>query len=120
VRDYTFLDDAVRHLVACGTAEAAGLAGQAVNLGSGKGHSVEQVVQAALRASGSTLEPTFDPGRFRANESGAVVQTSLSIGATGKATWIDTATAQRTDVPTKPIPLNLDRYGVALLHVMPQ
>jgi nucleoside-diphosphate-sugar epimerase len=71
VRDYTFLDDAVRFFVACGTAD--GVAGEALNLGSGKGHSVEQVVQAALRASGSTLVPTFDPGRFRANESGAVV-----------------------------------------------
>jgi len=30
-------------------------------------------VRAALRAAGSALEPTFDPGRFRANESGAVV-----------------------------------------------
>ena len=71
VRDYTFLDDAVRFLVACGTAD--GVAGQALNLGSGKGRSVEQVVQAAVAASGSSLRPTFDPGRFRANESGAVV-----------------------------------------------
>ena len=71
VRDYTYLDDAVRFLVACG--EAGGVAGEALNLGSGRGHSVEQVVQAALRASGSPLKPTFDPGRFRANESGAVV-----------------------------------------------
>lgn len=72
VRDYTFLDDAVRFFVACGTA-ADGVAGEALNLGSGKGRSVEEVVRAALRAAGSALEPTFDPGRFRANESGAVV-----------------------------------------------
>jgi nucleoside-diphosphate-sugar epimerase len=71
VRDYTFLDDAVRFFVAAGTAPEA--VGQALNLGSGKGRSVEQVVQAALKASGSPLRPTFDPGRFRANESGAVV-----------------------------------------------
>ncbi|MFA5943833.1 MAG: GDP-mannose 4,6-dehydratase [Candidatus Thermoplasmatota archaeon] len=71
VRDYTFLDDAVRFLVACGS--AAGIAGQALNLGSGQGHSVQDVVEAAVRAAGSRLVPTFDPGRFRANESGAVV-----------------------------------------------
>jgi nucleoside-diphosphate-sugar epimerase len=71
VRDYTFLDDAVRFLVACAT--AGGAAGEALNLGSGKGRSVEEVVAAAVRASGSSLKPTFDPGRFRANESGAVV-----------------------------------------------
>jgi nucleoside-diphosphate-sugar epimerase len=71
VRDYTFLDDAIRFLVACGTAD--GVAGEALNLGSGKGRSVEQVVQAAVAASGSPLRPTFDPARFRANESGAVV-----------------------------------------------
>lgn len=71
VRDYTFLDDAVRFLVAAGTAP--GAVGEALNLGSGKGHSVEQVVAAALKASGSGLEPAYDKARFRANESGAVV-----------------------------------------------
>lgn len=71
VRDYTYVDDATAFLVAAGQRPEA--VGQTFNLGSGQGHSVEQMVAAALRASGSSLQPRFDPGRFRANESGAVV-----------------------------------------------
>ncbi|HUR26163.1 MAG TPA: NAD-dependent epimerase/dehydratase family protein [Candidatus Thermoplasmatota archaeon] len=73
VRDYTYIDDAVRFFLACGTVSAPAVAGEAINLGSGKGQSVEQIVHAAIKASGSPLKPTFAASRFRANESGAVV-----------------------------------------------
>lgn len=66
VRDFTYVDDAVDLLVRAGTAKAA--AGATLNLGSGAGHAVGDVVRAALRAAGSSMQPTYDPARFRANE----------------------------------------------------
>lgn len=71
VRDYTFLDDAIAFLVAAGTAQ--GVAGEALNLGSGKGVSVADLAAKAGQAAGLGLEPRFDAARARANEGGAVV-----------------------------------------------
>lgn len=66
VRDFTYVDDAVDLLARAGEAKDA--AGATLNLGSGAGHSVEEVARAAIRVSGRHVEPTFDPSRFRAND----------------------------------------------------
>lgn len=72
IRDYTFLDDAVAFLVKAATAPAV-LAGEALNLGSGRGVSVAELATQAAAASGTGLAPAFEPARARANEGGAVV-----------------------------------------------
>jgi UDP-glucose 4-epimerase len=71
VRDFTFVDDAVDLLVRAGTAKDA--AGGVFNLGSGVGHSVDEVARTALRVAGSPLEPRYDPSRFRAGETKELV-----------------------------------------------
>jgi hypothetical protein len=53
------------------------------------------------------------------NETGQPVRTAMSKGAAGKAAWVDTVSAKRTEVAEDPIPLDLGPYGVALLHVSP-
>ena len=63
VRDFTYIDDATWFLVKCATSKAA--AGEALNLGSGRGHSVREVVDTAIRVSGTGIEPFYDPAKFR-------------------------------------------------------
>jgi hypothetical protein len=53
------------------------------------------------------------------NEQREPVQTKLTVFAGGKAAWMDTATAERTDITETPIGLTLGPHGVALLHVTP-
>jgi nucleoside-diphosphate-sugar epimerase len=56
-RDFTYVGDAVDFLVRAGEAQAA--RGEAINLGSGRAASIEEVARLACRASGTGLEPTF-------------------------------------------------------------
>lgn len=66
VRDFTFITDAADLLLRAGTAPAA--AGRTFNLGTGKGHSIAEVVDVARKVTGSRLQPTSDPARFRPAE----------------------------------------------------
>lgn len=63
VRDFTYIDDAVAMLAKAGTTAAA--SGAILNLGSGVGHAVSEVIETALRVSGSKLRPRVDPARLR-------------------------------------------------------
>jgi len=66
VRDFTFVEDAARFLSLA--ARVPGAAGATLNLGSGEGHSAGEIVDLALRVSGSKLRPTQDPARLRPAE----------------------------------------------------
>jgi len=64
VRDFTYVDDAVAMLAQAGTVATA--KGASLNLGSGQGHAVGEVIDLALKVSGSPLRPQVDDSRFRA------------------------------------------------------
>ena len=82
VRDFTYISDAVDMLERAGTAAAA--VGHALNLGSGVGHRVSDVVDTALRVSGSRLRPTYDESRHsRGNVSELVVDAGLASSLLG-------------------------------------
>lgn len=63
VRDFTYIDDAVAMLAKAGTVPAA--SGMTMNLGSGVGHAVRDVIETAIRVSGSKLRPQVDEKRLR-------------------------------------------------------
>lgn len=58
-RDFTFVEDAVTFLVETGRRPDA--RGEAINLGSGSAHSVEELAALACRVSGTGLAPRFKP-----------------------------------------------------------
>lgn len=61
VRDYLFVDDAVRALVLLGMSPAA--SGLTVNIGSGRGRSVDEVLRDVEQVTGQHLERRQVPGR---------------------------------------------------------
>lgn len=63
VRDFTYIDDAVVMLAKAGSVPAA--SGMTMNLGSGVGHAVRDVIETAIRVSGSKLRPQVDEKRLR-------------------------------------------------------
>lgn len=71
VRDFTYVDDAASFFIRAG--EQDGIGGAVLNLGSGEGHSVEDVARAAVAISGTGLEPIFDVSRSRANETDVLI-----------------------------------------------
>lgn len=71
VRDFTYVDDALSFLDAAAT--VSGIGGELLNLGSGVGHAVGEVVQTALEVTGAAIQPVYDPGKFRGTETHALV-----------------------------------------------
>lgn len=63
IRDFTYVSDAIDLLVRAGTRKEA--AGATLNLGSGVGHRVADVIEAALKVTGSPLRPRVDEARLR-------------------------------------------------------
>lgn len=59
VRDYLYIDDLLDFAVLAGFGRSTGL----VNVGSGVGHTLNQVVEAVLRATGVRLPVTYAPAR---------------------------------------------------------
>jgi nucleoside-diphosphate-sugar epimerase len=66
VRDFVFVEDAVRlfRLVAW----RAGARGEVINLGSGKGTAIADLVRLALKVTNADLKPHSEPRRRRAND----------------------------------------------------
>lgn len=63
VRDFTYVGDAIDLFVRAGTTP--GVGGLAFNLGSGVGHAIAEVIETAIKVSGSALRPDQDAARLR-------------------------------------------------------
>lgn len=75
IRDFTFVSDAAEMIARAGVEPKA--AGRALNLGSGVGHAIGELVEIARKVSGTKLEPFFDEAKFR----GAVELPELIVDA---------------------------------------
>ncbi|HWB58814.1 MAG TPA: GDP-mannose 4,6-dehydratase, partial [Chthoniobacteraceae bacterium] len=62
-RDFTYVTDTADGFVRAATAE--GVAGEAINLGSGKSVSIAELLQTILRMIGKPVKVTGDPARVR-------------------------------------------------------
>jgi len=79
--DWIYIDDLVEGLIAL--AQAPGVEGSAVDLGSGSLVTVRAVVQELVRLAGSTVEPAFDAVQDRAMECGRTAKVNETYLQTG-------------------------------------
>jgi NAD dependent epimerase/dehydratase len=111
VRDLTYVTDTADGFIAAGRASAG--AGEVINLGTGEGLSVGQLVEEVARRLGKTLTVQTDPDRVRPTKS----EVERLISNNGKAARLlgwrpQTSIAQGLDATTRYIEQHLARYKV--------
>jgi NAD dependent epimerase/dehydratase len=85
VRDLTFVTDTADGFIAAGVASTT--PGDVVNLGTGEGHSVQQLVDAVARHLGKTLRVETDPQRVRPAASEVTRLISSNARAAERLCW---------------------------------
>ncbi len=116
VRDLTFVRDTADGFIAAGIADT--VPGEVVNLGTGKGRSVAELVEAVGRRLGKTLTVESDPQRVRPAASEVTRLVSHNARAADRIGWRPSVSLDDGLAATiRDIAQHLDRYKVGTYAV---